>query len=99
MIDLLLIFNTHWIKINAVASSVHFAEKKQFQSEINVGQLVCHDSLRRVISDDQVFSSFKNMELQSTFTIRCWMSLLKLGYLKYTLSSSLAVLLNSTGLK
>ena len=61
MIDLLLIFNTHWIKRNAVASSVHFAEKKQFQSEINVGQVVYHDSLRRVISDDQVFSSFKNI--------------------------------------
>ena len=29
-----------WIKRNAVASSVHFTERKQFQSETNVGQLV-----------------------------------------------------------
>ena len=39
------------IERNAVASSVHFAERKQFQSEINVSQLVNHDNLRWVISD------------------------------------------------
>ena len=50
-----------WIKRNAVASSVHFADRKQFQSEINVGQLVNHDIVRRMISDDQIFSSFKNV--------------------------------------
>ena len=49
-----------WIKRNALASSVHFAERKQFQNEINVGQLVYHDNVRRMISDDHVFSSFKN---------------------------------------
>ena len=42
---------------NAVASSVYFTEGKQFQSEINVGQLVNHSNVR--ISDDQIFSSFK----------------------------------------
>ena len=32
------IFHTlDWIEQNAVASSVHFAEKKQFHSETNVG--------------------------------------------------------------
>ena len=51
----------NWIEQNAVASSVHFAERKQFQSEINVGQLVNHDNVRRMISDDQIFSSFKNI--------------------------------------
>ena len=50
-----------WIERNAVASSVHFAERKQFQSEISVGQLVNHSNVRRMISDDQIFSSFKNM--------------------------------------
>ena len=30
----------HWIKRNDVASSVHFAKRKQFQSQISVGQLV-----------------------------------------------------------
>ena len=29
-----------WIELNAVPSSVHFPERKQFQSEINIGQLV-----------------------------------------------------------
>ena len=40
-----------WIETNAVASSVHFTERKQFQSEIMVGQLVNHNNLRRMISD------------------------------------------------
>ena len=51
-----------WIQRNVVASSIHFAERKQFQSEIiNVDQLVYHDNVRRMISDDQVFCSFKNI--------------------------------------
>ena len=41
-----------WIERNAVAGAVYFTEKKQFQSEINVGQLVNYDILRRIISDD-----------------------------------------------
>ena len=47
------------IERNAVASSVNFAERKQFQSEISVGQLVNHNNVR-MISNDQIFSSFKN---------------------------------------
>ena len=34
-----------WIEKNAVASSVNFAERKQFQSETNVGQLLNHDNV------------------------------------------------------
>ena len=35
------IFHTlDWIKRNAVSGSIHFAERKQFQSDINVGQLM-----------------------------------------------------------
>ena len=49
-----------WIERNVVASSVHFVEWKQFQSEIIVGQLVNHGNVRRIISGDQSFSSFKN---------------------------------------
>ena len=49
-----------WIKRNAAVSSVHFAERKQFQSEISAGQLVNHNNLRRMVSCDQIFSSFKN---------------------------------------
>ena len=65
-----------WVERNTVASSVHFTERKQLQSEVNIGQLVNHDNVRRIISDDQIFS-----ELLSTFTICFWMSLLKLGSL------------------
>ena len=50
-----------WTERGAVASSVHFAQRKQFQSKISVGQLVNHDNVRRMISDDQIFSSFKNI--------------------------------------
>ena len=49
-----------WIERNVVASSVHFAERQQFQSEISVSQLVNHNNVRRMISDYQIFTSFKN---------------------------------------
>ena len=89
-----------WIKRTAVASSFHFAERKQFQSEISVGQLVNPSNVRRMISGDQIFSSFKNIRgTPHTFTICCWMSLLQLGSLELTLSSWVVLLLNSTGLK
>ena len=61
-----------WIERNAVATSVHFTERKQFQSEMNVGQLVNHNNVRRMISDHQIFSLyFLSEELFSTFTICC----------------------------
>ena len=47
-----------WIERNAVASSVHFAERKQFQSEISVGQLVHYSNVRRMISDESDFLLF-----------------------------------------
>ena len=46
-----------WIESNVIASSAHFAERKQFQSEISVAQLVNHNNVKRMISDDQIFSS------------------------------------------
>ena len=50
-----------WIERNAVASSIHFAERKQFQSEVSVGQLRNQDNVIRMISDDQIFATFKNI--------------------------------------
>ena len=50
-----------WIERNAVASSVHFAERKQSESEIKVGQLVNHSNVRGMISDDQILPSIKNI--------------------------------------
>ena len=48
-----------WIERNAVASSSHFAERKQFQSDILFGQLLNKGSVKRMISNDQIFPSFK----------------------------------------
>ena len=50
-----------WIERNAVASSVHFAERNQLQNEIIILQPVNHDNVRKMISDDQTFSSFRNI--------------------------------------
>ena len=95
------IFQTlNWMERNAVASSVDFAERKQFQSEINVGQLVNHDNVRRMISDDQIFSSFKNIRGTPQYFHNMLLDVLaKAGSLEYSLSSLLVLQLNSTGLK
>ena len=45
-----------WIERNAVASFIHFAERKQFKSDISVGQLMNKDTVKRMISDDQIFT-------------------------------------------
>ena len=66
-----------WIERNPVASSIHFAEKKN-QSDISVD---------RVIYDDQFTPPLRTSdELLSTFTICLWIFLLNLGSLGYTLS-------------
>ena len=49
------------IKRSVVAISARFAERKEFQSEINVGQLVNRGNVRGMISDDQIFSCFKKI--------------------------------------
>ena len=49
------------IEKNTVASSVHFAERKQFQNKIIFDQLVNNDNIRRMISGDHIFSSFQNI--------------------------------------
>ena len=56
-----------WIRRNAFTSSLLFAERKQFQSEINLGRLLNHSSVKRVKSDDQIFSSFKNRGIPPYF--------------------------------
>ena len=52
---------TYWIERNSFVRSIHFVERKEIQSEINVGQLVKYIDVRRMISDDQILSSFKNI--------------------------------------
>ena len=75
-----------WIERNAVAGSIHFAERKQFQSDISVGKFMNKDTVKRMISDDQIFSSFKNRGTSQYFRNMLWIFLLKLGSLGYTLS-------------
>ena len=50
-----------WIERNAVASSIHVDERKKIQSDISAGQLLNKDTVKRMMSDDQIFSSFKNI--------------------------------------
>ena len=57
-----------WFEKNAVASSVHSVARKQFQSEINVVQLVDHNNVRTKISDDQIFSSFRNFRVAPQYS-------------------------------
>ena len=77
-----------WIERNTVASSIHFPERKQFQSDISVGQLMNKITVKRMISDAMIRFSppLKTEELLSTSTICFWMFLLKLGSLGYALS-------------
>ena len=50
-----------WIERNAVANTIHFTERKQFQSDIDAGQLISQEHISRMMSADQVFASFKNI--------------------------------------
>ena len=55
-----------WVETNAVENSVHLFERRQFQSEISVDQLVNHGNVRRILSDDQVLSSYKKNQINFT---------------------------------
>lgn len=50
-----------WIEKTAVASTVNFTQRKQFQSEISAGQLLHSSSVQRMIGDDQLYALFKNI--------------------------------------
>ena len=50
-----------FIEKSAVESSIHFAQRKQFQSEITAGQLRDSNNVSNMISEDQIFASFKNI--------------------------------------
>lgn len=50
-----------WVEKTAAASTVNFTQRKQFQSDLNVGNLLNHSSVQRMISDDQLYASFKNI--------------------------------------
>ena len=44
-----------WIERNAGASSIHFSERKQFESDIRFGQMVNKHSVKRMICNDHIF--------------------------------------------
>ena len=50
-----------WVEKTAIASSIHFAERKRYQREINAGQLRSQDGLREMIGSDVIYASFKNI--------------------------------------
>ena len=50
-----------WVEKSAVASTVNFTMRKQFQSDINVGQALDSSFVQRMIGEDQIYASFKNI--------------------------------------
>ena len=50
-----------FIEKSAVESSIHFAQRKQFQTEVTAGQLRDISNVSNMISEDQIFASFKNI--------------------------------------
>ena len=50
-----------WVERTAIAASIHFAERKQYQTDINAGQLLSQENVSRMISNDLIFASFKNI--------------------------------------
>ena len=50
-----------WIERTAIASSIHFAERKQYQRDINAGQLRDKVNVNNLIRDDAIFYSFKGV--------------------------------------
>ena len=50
-----------WIEKAAVASTINFTSRKQFQSDINVGQALDPSFVQRMIGEDQIYASFKNI--------------------------------------
>ena len=57
----------YWIDRNAVANTIHSTERKQFQTDVNVGQLVHQDNVKHMISEDQIFASFKSIRATPQF--------------------------------
>ena len=51
-----------WIEGNAVASTVHFTQRKQFQTDFTVGCLQNQDNAICMIIEDQTFVSFKGIQ-------------------------------------
>ena len=51
----------HHVETDVIASTINFAQRKHFQSEITAGQLVNSDNVRKMISDDQIYASFKSV--------------------------------------
>ena len=81
MIDLLLIFNAYFMHLER-----KFAERKQSQSDISAGQLMSKDTVKRMISDDLIFSLFKNRRTPLYFHNMLLDVLAKIRQFGYTLS-------------
>ena len=50
-----------WVERTAIGASIHFAERKQHQRDINAGQLTSQESVSQALANDLIFASFKNI--------------------------------------
>ena len=51
-----------WIERKAVASTAHFTERKQFQTNVTVGCLQNQENVMHVVTNDQVLASFRRIQ-------------------------------------
>lgn len=51
-----------WTEQNAVTSSIHFEERTQYQGNINASQLINQEHVTHLISDDNIFTFFRNIQ-------------------------------------
>ena len=79
-----------WIERNVVAISVHFTERKQFQSEISVGQLVNHNNVRRMISDIRFSRHLKTVLSTHNMLLDALTKIRQFGVYTFFLSCSAA---------
>ena len=50
-----------FVEKNAVGSAIHFIQRKQFQSEITAEELRDKSHVSKMITDNQMFPSFKKI--------------------------------------
>ena len=53
-----IIYCLDWLEKEIVFSTKQFVQRKQFQSDINVRQLMNEDNVRNLFSEDQLYAAF-----------------------------------------
>ena len=65
-----------WIERNTVANTIYFIKRKKIQTDFNVGCLQNQDNVMHMITDDQIFASFKIYEEHLNIFIKYFLMLL-----------------------